>query len=360
MNPKGKKFIALFLILSFLAINCITFKLPGRKVRQGTSTESKQDIISLSEVEALKPGTRIVVILKTGVLVSGKYAGLSLVPAEEYAESYAKSREQNKEEIMLPELGETVTVIRETGKQYEVEFLGFDYGTILLRFEKMGKTRSSKENIRKISLLIKNIVDSRGNIIELETVRKLISEGKIPLISSGIIAKSKVGPTQINWEDIYQIEVKKKKKGMPFGARLAIVAAAVGLIYIVIDDTIKDLSKKMDESCSMGAAYDSPTHHHVMILQDFRDTYLMPSELGCKLVNLYYKYSPFFAHFIAKHKALKVMVRIGLLPMIAFSYSMVHFGPIITAVMIILILVLSVFLISFFQRKLRRIAAGQL
>jgi len=110
----------------------------------------------------------------------------------------------------------------------------------------------------------------------------------------------------------------------------------------------------------MGAAYDSPAHPYVIILQDFRDTYLMPSELGCKLVNLYYKYSPFFAHFIAKHKALKVMVRIGLLPMIAFSYSMVHFGPIITAVMIILILVLSVFLISFFQRKLRRIAAGQL
>ena len=357
MKAKSKKFIALFLVLSLLSINCITLKLPERKERQGTSTESKQDIISLSELEALKPGTRIVVILKTGVLVSGKYAGLSLVPTEEYAESYAKSREQNKEEIMLPELGETVTVITETGKQYEVEFLGFDYGTILLRFEKVGKTRSSKENIR----LIKNIVDSRGNIIELETVRKLISEGKIPLLSSGIIAKSKVGPTQINWEDIYQIEVKKK--GMPLGARLALVAAGVGLIYIAIDAAIKEIKKteeKMDEACSMGAAYDSPTHHHVMILQDFRDTYLLPSKLSRKLSNLYYKYSPFFAHFIAKHKTLKFAVRISLIPAIAFSYSMLHFGPVITAVIIILILVISVFLISFFQRKLRRIAAGQL
>jgi len=354
MKAKSKKFIALFLVLSLLSINCITLKLPERKVRQETSTESKQAIISLSDVEKIKPGTSIIVILKTGVLVSGKYAGLSLVPTEEYAESYARSREQNKEEIMLPELGEIVTVIAETGKQYEAEFLGFDYGTILTRVERMGKTSTVKSNLG----LIKNIVDSCGNVIEFETVRKFISEGKIPLLSSGIIVKSKVGPTQINWEEIYQIEVKKK--GMPLGARLAIVAAGVGIIYIAIDAAIKDLNRRMEEACYMGAVYDSPTHPHVIILQDFRDTYLMPCKIGRKLVNVYYKYSPFLAHFIVKHKTLKFAAQISLLPAIAFSYSMLHFGPVITAVIIILILVISVFLISFFQRKLRRIAAGQL
>ena len=64
MKQRGKKFIAFFLILSFLAINCITLKLPERKVRQGTSTESKQDIIALSK-GSIKPGTRILVILNS-------------------------------------------------------------------------------------------------------------------------------------------------------------------------------------------------------------------------------------------------------------------------------------------------------
>ncbi|NIN53121.1 MAG: hypothetical protein GTO23_08195, partial [Nitrososphaeria archaeon] len=40
------------------------------------------------------------------------------------------------------------------------------------------------------------------------------------------------------------------------------------------------------------AAYDSPSHPHVKILRDFRNTYLLPSKLGRRLVDLYYRYSP--------------------------------------------------------------------
>jgi len=98
------------------------------------------------------------------------------------------------------------------------------------------------------------------------------------------------------------------------------------------------------------AAYGSSLHPYVKILRDFRDTYLMPKKLGRILVDLYYKYSPFVADLIAKHKVLRVAVRTVLLPLIAFSYSMIHFGTIITVVMLVL-----VFLISFFRRKLRRI-----
>jgi len=192
------------------------------------AAKKKQNIILPSAVHTIKPGARICVLLRSGARVRGKYLELVRVPAEEYATSYAKCREQIKEEIVLPELGETFTFITNTGKQYEVEFLGFDYGTILTRIEGMGKTRTAKENIE----LIKNIVDSRGNIIGVEAVRKLISEGKISLLSSGIVIKSKVGRTQIAWEDIYQIQVKKK--GLPLAVKLVgglIVAAVMVLLF---------------------------------------------------------------------------------------------------------------------------------
>ena len=351
MNPKGKKFIALFLILSFLAINCITLKLPERKVRQGTSTESKQAIISYSELAALKPGTRVVMILKSGDRVSGKFSKYTIVPSEEYAEIYSKSREQLQEKIMLPALGETITIITKRRGQYEREFLGFDYGTISLR--KKGKAKYKKMNVRQI----RNIKDSRGNIIGVDIIGKLLSEGKIPLLSSGIVIENKIGPTQIGWEDVYQIQVKKK--GMPMFAKLALGGAAIYLFIQILEgisrggeETIENVNELFPMDCFvMTAAYGSPLHPYVKILRDFRDKYLMPGKLGRKLVELYYKHSPYFADLIVKHKALKVVVRINLLPFVVFSYSMVHFGPIVTAIMLVLIFALPIFLISFFRKK---------
>jgi len=93
------------------------------------------------------------------------------------------------------------------------------------------------------------------------------------------------------------------------------------------------------------AAYGSPLHPYIDILRDFRDKYLMPNKLGRKLVGMYYKYSPFVANLIAKYKALKVIVRNQLIPLIVFSYSMIHFGPIITAIILFCIFSLPVFII---------------
>jgi uncharacterized delta-60 repeat protein len=104
------------------------------------------------------------------------------------------------------------------------------------------------------------------------------------------------------------------------------------------------------------AAYDSPLHPHVRILRDFRDKYLMPSKLGRTLVNLYYKYSPFAAEFITKNTALRIAVRVNLLPFVALSYSMLHFGPVVTAAMLLFILALPIFLVWSHRRKARSIA----
>jgi len=105
------------------------------------------------------------------------------------------------------------------------------------------------------------------------------------------------------------------------------------------------------------AAYGSPLHPHVDVFRDLRDKYLIPSKLGRLLVELYYGYSPHVADFIAKHKSLKVAVRISLLPLVAFSYSLLHFGPIITAVMLLFIFGLPVFPILFFRGKMRQVEA---
>jgi len=102
------------------------------------------------------------------------------------------------------------------------------------------------------------------------------------------------------------------------------------------------------------AAYGSRLHPHLNILRDFRDRYLMPNKPGRLLVNFYYKYSPYVAELIAKHKVLRVTVRINLLPLVAFAYSVLHFGPIITTAILVSIFALPIFIISFSRKKFRQ------
>jgi len=105
------------------------------------------------------------------------------------------------------------------------------------------------------------------------------------------------------------------------------------------------------------SAYGSPLHPYVRILRDFKDRYLIPTKLGRVLVNLYYKYSPFLADLIKKHKVLKIAVQINLMPLVVFGYSMVHFGPIFTIVMLVLIFALPILFMSFYRKKLSPLEA---
>ncbi len=74
------------------------------------------------------------------------------------------------------------------------------------------------------------------------------------------------------------------------------------------------------------AAYGSLVEPHVKILRDFRDRFLTTHTVGKSLVNLYYKYSPSFADFIAKHDNLRMIVRMTLLPLVGISWVALKLG----------------------------------
>ena len=99
------------------------------------------------------------------------------------------------------------------------------------------------------------------------------------------------------------------------------------------------------------AAYCSPSHPHVKILRRFRDRYLMSSGFGRALVNFYYKNSPFVADLIARHELLRVAARLNLIPLVAFSYSMLKFGPIITVALLFFAFALLILFVKFYKRK---------
>ena len=74
------------------------------------------------------------------------------------------------------------------------------------------------------------------------------------------------------------------------------------------------------------AAFGSYMEPHVVILRQFRDTYLLSNKTGRYFVNAYYRYSPPVADFIAGCDSLKVLVRIGLAPVVAGSWVALNYG----------------------------------
>jgi hypothetical protein len=74
------------------------------------------------------------------------------------------------------------------------------------------------------------------------------------------------------------------------------------------------------------AAFGSPFERHVEILRKFRDAYLMPSRLGQRFVEVYYRLSPPVAAFIAERDGLRAAVRVLLLPAVGLGFAVLQMG----------------------------------
>jgi hypothetical protein len=71
------------------------------------------------------------------------------------------------------------------------------------------------------------------------------------------------------------------------------------------------------------AAYGSYMEPDVMVLREFRDSYLLTSGMGKKLVDLYYEYSPPVADVIAGHEWMRAATRWALSPFVyCIKYSL--------------------------------------
>ena len=63
-----------------------------------------------------------------------------------------------------------------------------------------------------------------------------------------------------------------------------------------------------------------------MTLRQFRDAYLLTNKPGAAFVEAYYRYSPSAANYIADHEGLRSIVRVGLAPLVGFSWLAIHYG----------------------------------
>jgi len=90
------------------------------------------------------------------------------------------------------------------------------------------------------------------------------------------------------------------------------------------------------------AAYGSSWEPHVVTLRQFRDEYLLTNKLGTRFVETYYRFSPPMADYIAEHDNLRSVARIGLAPLVGFSWLAMNYGMIVTLAILISMITLIV------------------
>jgi YVTN family beta-propeller protein len=99
------------------------------------------------------------------------------------------------------------------------------------------------------------------------------------------------------------------------------------------------------------AAYGSVMEPHVKILRNFRDRFLSTNVLGNSFLNLYYTYSPPIAHFIARHEAIRFIIRWSLLPLVGMSWLVLFIGPVSSALLTGSFLMLMLISIGLIKRR---------
>jgi len=99
------------------------------------------------------------------------------------------------------------------------------------------------------------------------------------------------------------------------------------------------------------AAYGSLMEPHVQILRNFRDRFLSTNTPGKNFLNLYYKYSPPIADYIAQHDILRFIIRLSLLPVVGMSWLVLFIGPTSATLLLASLMFLTIFSIGFIRLR---------
>lgn len=94
----------------------------------------------------------------------------------------------------------------------------------------------------------------------------------------------------------------------------------------VIPQRVFGLLNDGDNCFIATAAFGSIMDSRVQVFRDFRDQFLLKTNLGKKFVNFYYKHSPPLAHYIADRPVLRAVARGFLYPLLGFAWLYVNVG----------------------------------
>ena len=197
--------------------------------RTGASTPNpvdKPSTIPGWQVEAVERGRPIVLTLRDGSSVTGRYGGLADVPDAAYAARYARSREGSGPNLTLPRLGPGLRVTFAGGAERQTDFLGVESSGLRIKYPGV------KEVTRVKFADVARVVDSEGQGLGGAVLERLAAAGKLAILTE-ILVDTPQGSTRVPFESVNQIEVGAKK-GSGAGKTIGIVVTVAVVVAVAV------------------------------------------------------------------------------------------------------------------------------
>lgn len=167
------------------------------------------------QVDNLKLGTPITLSLQDSSRLSGKFAGVEQQSAEVYAQHYAAWQAQPAG-AALPTFGDSITMIRSSGKKSVYGFQGFDYREGQPRILAQ---RSGRPGLETVELKKENqMVDSRGTALTVDEINRRFLKGQLPLRSAIMLIQQDT--TRVAIDRVVSITRPFRKQGARTGAKI--------------------------------------------------------------------------------------------------------------------------------------------
>jgi hypothetical protein len=200
------------------------------------SSKPGYDTIPGWRAASIKRGKDITLTKNNGEELKGEYLGLDTVAVSQYAQWYNESREKCQKDVLLPGLGDSISfTFLKPAKECKLEFVGFDNQYICVRLMGIRGMVNGKIDMNNLE----RITDKNGNLIELQKLKTLCSEGKIPALSAvmvrtAVMVKTNVDTIRVPTATVSQIEIPSDKNAKWVGLGIGAVVDVAIVVAVCI------------------------------------------------------------------------------------------------------------------------------
>jgi len=167
------------------------------------SSRPPATVTEWDEIVTARQGSPIVLLLRNGETVEGRFDGFSELPDSDYASLYEEMEQSIFITRYVPGVGDSVSCTLLSGAAIAARFVGYDWGYMLLSLPVAGQHR-------KIPLTqIDHVTDDLGNRVDGDTLKNYVDWGELPLIRT-ICVQTDTGAVTV-----MPHEVSKVMAGLP-------------------------------------------------------------------------------------------------------------------------------------------------